>query len=393
MTKNGLGVLGGALIVAGTSIGAGMLAIPVVTGPAGFFPSTLILVACWAFMTITGILFAELAISMGADVNILTMAKRTLGVWGQVCTWIVYLFLFYCLLIAYLVGGGNLLTDFFPVEDAHGVRIVLFALLFITLVAIGKRIVDPVNRFLMIGLIVSYCGFALIGWPAVDLEYLQHSDWSQAKWALPIAFTSFGYQGTVPTLASWMNYDRKKLRTAIVSGTSLTLCIYILWQALFLGIVPLFGENGLKEAYELGVDAIYPLQFFTENPHVFLLGKCFAFFAIATSFLGVGVGMVDFLADGLHTRKQGMLQRVGLLLLAFGFPFFFALTYPNVFLHALGLAGGFGSAFLLGILPIVMTWRAKFKGTNWFLQSRALFLLLLAFVLYEVIVEVQILFK
>lgn len=106
MQFSGLRTFGGSLIVAGTSIGAGMLALPVVTGPAGFVPSIAVLVACWAFMTITGLLFAELSLWLKSDANILSMAKRTLGKPGLIATWVLYLFLFYSLTIAYMVGGA-----------------------------------------------------------------------------------------------------------------------------------------------------------------------------------------------------------------------------------------------------------------------------------------------
>jgi tyrosine-specific transport protein len=189
-----------------------------------------------------------------------------------------------------------------------------------------------------------------------------------------------------------MNYNRRKIHKAIICGTTLTLAIYLIWQFLFLGIVPVGGTNGLTETLRNGQDAIHSLQFFTSNNSVWVLGKAFAFFAIATSFLGVGIGVVDFLADGLGIKKRGLFNYVLLTAAAFAIPLFFAITYPYLFLHALGLAGGIGSAFLLGILPIVMAWRAKyvFNGnlchTN-LLSSRFFMLLLLAFVGYELVTQ------
>src|SRR5262245_20149803 len=106
-----LGTWGGALIVTGTSVGGGMLALPVVTSPAGFWPSVAVLILCWAFMTITGLLFAELSFWLKQEANILSMARQTLGKRGAAVTWILYLFLFYCLAVTYLVGGANFISD------------------------------------------------------------------------------------------------------------------------------------------------------------------------------------------------------------------------------------------------------------------------------------------
>jgi len=378
MQFTALRTFGGSLIVAGTSIGAGMLALPVVTGPAGFVPSIGVLVACWAFMTFTGLLFAELSLWLKSDANILSMAKRTLGKPGLIVSWILYLFLFYSLTIAYMVGGGNMLTELFGENSSDITRILLFAVVAIGVVALGRRVIDPINRLLMIGLFVAYGGFVLIGLPTVNSEQLAFSDWSLAALALPVTFTSFGFQGTVPTLASWMDYDRTRLFRAIIIGTTGTLCIYILWQWLFLGIVPREGPNGLLETLSEGRDAVYPLQYFTSSPWICALGRIFAFCALTTSFLGVGIGLVDFLADGLHLKN-----RPALLALAFGLPLLVALCYPNIFLQALGVAGGFGCALLLGVLPILMVWKAGIGN-----YQKRTFIFLLAFVGFEIIVEI-----
>ena len=49
--------LGGILLVAGTTIGAGMLALPVSTAFMGFYPSLLIFAICWFFMLISAVFF------------------------------------------------------------------------------------------------------------------------------------------------------------------------------------------------------------------------------------------------------------------------------------------------------------------------------------------------
>ncbi len=384
-----MGTWGGALIVAGTSIGAGMLALPVVTGAAGFFPSLAVLFISWAFMTLTGLLFAELCIWLKQEVNVLGMAKKTLGKMGQAVTWVLYLFLFYCLSIAYLIGGANFFSDFIGEKLPDSAAIITVAALFIFLISRGKRVVDPINRCLMVGLFVAYVCFVCIGSSSVKPELWKIGNWTAALSALPVAFTSFGFQGTVPTLAHWMGYDRRRLRKAIVIGTSATFAIYAIWQALFLGIVPPDGPNGLQATLAAGSSAISPLHHFTNNVAVWTLSRVFAFCALTTSFLGVGVGLVHFLADGLQLRRKS-----SLLALAFGVPVLFALVYPHFFLQALGLAGGFGCAILLGVLPILMIWRAETdygfmppRDSCW-IGKKWVYVGLLSFVTCEILIEV-----
>ena len=51
--------LGAILLVSGTTIGAAMLALPVVTGLAGFIPTALLFILFWAFMLFTAFLILE----------------------------------------------------------------------------------------------------------------------------------------------------------------------------------------------------------------------------------------------------------------------------------------------------------------------------------------------
>ncbi|KAL3611021.1 hypothetical protein D5086_002041 [Populus alba] len=59
------------LLVAGTTIGAGILAIPAVTQESGFLASSVACILCWIFMVTTGLLIAE--------VNVNTMCELGSG--------------------------------------------------------------------------------------------------------------------------------------------------------------------------------------------------------------------------------------------------------------------------------------------------------------------------
>ena len=57
MTKSK--VLGSTLIIAGTTIGAGMLALPLASAGIGFSTSLMIMIALWALMAYTALLMIE----------------------------------------------------------------------------------------------------------------------------------------------------------------------------------------------------------------------------------------------------------------------------------------------------------------------------------------------
>lgn len=391
-TKHPFGhLLGGILLVAGTTIGAGMLALPVVTAEGGFLPSLGIYALCWAFMSCTGLLLLEVCLRLAPDANLVSMAGAYLGRFGKVFAWVLYLFLFYCLSIAYVSGGGSLLLGWIGLQLPASAGSLLFVALLAPFVYFGARAVDRINSLLMIGLVVSYLAFILLGAPYVSAKNLQVSNWPMSLKALPVIFTAFSYQGVIPSLATYMKRDAKRLRIAILAGTSLAFLIYVAWELLILGIVPLEGEKGLSQAIREGVTAVEPLKAHLGTGIVYAVGQSFAFFAITTSFLGVTLGLMDFLADGLKMPKVG-LRRLFLAFLTFAPPLAIALTYPSIFLKALGFAGGIGCALLLGFLPALLAWIARSKHPEEPMLlggGRKLLLLLFLFVGLELLLELS----
>lgn len=390
MSQQTSGIFRGTLLVAGTTIGGGMLALPVLTSLCGFVPSLLLYFLCWFFMCCTGLLLLEVCAWMKEEVNLVTMAKRTLGLWGKNAAWVLYLFLFYSLMIAYIVGCGNLLVQLFGNAIPAWLGAVLFTILVFPAIFKGARFVGKFNVMMMVGLAVSYIGFFILGASHVKMELLSRADWSSAYLALPIAFIAFAYQGVIPTLYHDMGCDAQKTRKAIILGSFLSLLFYIVWQWLILGIIPAEGPHGLFAALQNGDNAITPLKNQLSTPTVYVVGQFFAFFALITSFFGVSLGLVDFLADGLGIKKD-FSGKMKLCFLLFIPPLSIAVAYPHVFLQALDLAGGFGSALLLGLMPILMVWSGryckKWPGKSLLPGGKPLLIGLLLFVACELYFE------
>lgn len=383
-------IIKGALLVAGTSIGGGILALPVLTAPAGFIPSIAIYLVCWLCMAATGLLFLEVSQWMKGESNFISMADYTLGWAGKYFAWGLYLFLFYGLTIAYMVGCGRIFLELLPAGAPHWMGPLFFTALFAPLILISTCLATRLNLLLFTGLVLSYLGFVVLGFNYVKTEQLAFSDWSQYGVVLPIAFTSFAYQGIVPTLASYMHHRASKVRYSILIGSFIPFIAYFIWQGLILGIVPLEGAEGLRVAAERGENAVLPLRFFLSGSWLYVLGQSFAFFALITSFLGVSIGLRDFLSDGLGLQNKGRGKWI-LAALVLCIPLVVSLFYPDIFLIALEYAGGVGCALLLGFLPILMCWSGRYRMH---LQSdyqvfggRFLLVLLACFILFEVFHE------
>lgn len=357
--------VGGILLVSGTTVGAGMLALPVVTGFAGFFPSMILFVVYWLFMTFTALLILEVNLWMEKkDANMITMARMTLGRGGEALAWVAYLFLLYALTTAYLAGGGPIFNEFLygltGVTVPRYLESVPLLLIFGYFVYRGAHTVDWINRLLMTGLVLAFCLSAFLLVPYVNPELLYHHNISLLWVGSSVAATSFGFHIIIPTLTSYLNHNVNKLRRVIWIGSAIPLLVYLLWELLVLGIVPIEGNNSLYQGYFEGANGAELLTRMIGNGFLSEILRVFLLLAIITSFLGVSTSLTDFLSDGFNVKKSPQ-GRVFLLLLTFGPPMLFALTDPRAFLSALEYAGAFGVVVLLGFLPALMAWRGRKK--------------------------------
>lgn len=361
MNKNR--ILGGILLVSGTTIGAGMLALPVVTGLAGFLPSLTLLIVYWFFMTFTAFLMLEVNLWMGEHTNLITMARKTLGKGGALCSWVIYLFLLYTLTTAYIAGSGPIfleLVEYFtewslPIWMGPFPLLVIFGFF----VYRGAKSVDYANRILMLGLALSFILLALFLTSHVESSLLSHKDWTSIWFGVSIVSTSFGFHIIIPTLTDYLERDLRQLRWVILIGGFIPLVVYTIWEVLTLGIIPLYGPHSLVEGYKQGLDGASILGEYLGHSNLSLTARCFSLFAIVTSFLGVSLSLSDFLADGLKIQKTPK-GRMILYLLTFVPPLLFTLTDPHAFLHALQYAGAFGVVSLLGLFPVLMVWRGRY---------------------------------
>ena len=351
-------LLGGVLLVAGTTIGAGMLALPVMTAFAGFWPSIALFCFCWLLMLASAFFFLDVNLSLSGQPNLISMAGKTLGTFGKAISWLFYLLLLYSLTAAYIAGSTQLFVHTISFLTGHEIPswMTYFTLpaLFGGFVYLGTGGVDYVNRLLMAGLALSYC--CLIAFIPAHFEWihLTHSDSPALLVAVTVLFTSFGYHIIIPSLTTYMDHDRKQLRLAILIGSIIPLIFYISWQLLVHASIP---TEELISAWQRGEPATEPLAQFLNTPIIALSAKFFSFFSITTSFLGVSLSLSDFLTDGLKIKKnwKGRLAAIGL---TFTPPLLFVLFCEKGFYFALQHAGAV-VAILLGILPACMAWTLK----------------------------------
>lgn len=359
-------LLGAISFVAGTSIGAGTLALPLVTAAYGFWPTTLLFIGSWFFMLLAALFMLEANLWLPLEANIISMAKKTLGVWGQIGAWFFYLLLLYLLMAAYLAGLNSVLKKsadyFFHIQLSTQYGILLLTLCSLLIIYLGIHAMDFLNRFFMLGLIACYFLLVVLLIPHIKLPQLATGSFNSIWLPLPVIMSSFGFQIIVPTLRVYLKGDVLAIKRAIIIGSSIPLLVYIIWELVILGVLPTEGPSGLLSLLKTGQPAVelaQALQQLLKNSLVSSVSSLFGFLVIMTSFIGVSLSLFHFLIDGFQNVHFFRNRFITILLTVLP-PALFVLFYPYGFIVALGYSGTC-VAILLGILPVLMVWSGRYK--------------------------------
>lgn len=357
-----LKILGSIAIVAGTAIGAGMLALPLATAALGVMPTVLLLMVIWGVSAYTALLMLEINLRSGVGDNVHAITGKTLGKTGQLIQGASFLSLLFALTAAYLTGGSSLLVlkaqAFFDVALDKQLAVLLFTVFLGGFAAFGVVWIDKASRLLfslMVALLILVVMFLL---PGVEMgtlvaqgSSLLGTDADMSLWmaAIPVVFTSFGFHVCIATLVGYLDGEAKILRKVLLIGSTLPLICYLLWLTVTLGTLgaeTIESFNGSLGALVSALQAVVDSD---------VVSKCiglFADLALITSFLGVTMSLFDFVAE-LIRAKPNWMGRLQTWLITFVPPLLCALYYPDGFVKVLGFAA-IPLVFMIIFLPIAM---------------------------------------
>jgi tyrosine-specific transport protein len=348
-----------AALIAGATVGAGILALPAATAGAGFNASTGVLCGSWLLMAIAGLLVAEAAAGAAkrtgdADVGFLAIVRELLGDVPACITGAIFAVYHYVLLVAYAGQGGGLLAGAVGIPAAAG------ALLFGSGVGGGvafgpPKVVDKANGAFCAVVAASFVVLLITGAPAFDAGRLAADGTAKAALdAVPISALSLCYHTVIPTVSRRLGYDRSRIARAVLFGSACPLVMFIAWNALVLGAVP----SGLEAADP--VAALIAGQG-EAGATLAMAVQIFSFSAVVNTFCGVYHGMRGYVKDVFVESSARMAADDERILAAAVLvpPLFLAATNPTLFLPALDAGGTFGIPLLFGIVPAACVWRLR----------------------------------
>lgn len=363
--------MGAILLIAGTCIGSGMIALPMVFANIGIIPSILLMLFIWAIMYYTSLINLELNLQAGHGLPLGLLGRKFSGRIAEAIGNISLKLLSYSLLAVYIYGGSSVLQTLIKTHlgtqisfDCIAACYVIFA---IALLLMPIKIIDYCNRLLFIGLL-AIVGILMIGlafnihWTHLPLFSDGLTEISVWRALIPVVFTAFGFQVIFHTLTDYCNRNPRILKRAFFWGSLLPAAVYILWICTLLSVI--YTDNSefyAKMAHgkiEVG-ELIETLSNISNWHSVQLLVWWISLLAIFTSVIGIGVGLFQSLTKMVPSSISCPNARNFIAAIATILPaYFVVICIPNAFISVLGFAGMILTIIAI-LLPVYLFWQIK----------------------------------
>ncbi|MFH1667924.1 MAG: aromatic amino acid transport family protein [Candidatus Komeilibacteria bacterium] len=265
-------------ILIGTTIGAGILAIPYVMAKSGFLTGLLVLVIVAVMMVVINLIIGEITLASSKLHQLPGYAEKYLGKWGKWSMFYTMLFVLYGALLAYIIGEGQVITALF------GGNVTINSLLFFVvgsfLVYLGLNIVKRFEVYLSLAILLII--FVIYYFSSIHIQTANLLEFSWSKILIPygvILTASMGYS-SIPQMREILNDQEKLLKEAIIFGTLIPIIVYLFFALIVVGVT----GSSTTELATIGLGNIVGTK-------MIIFGNLFAFIAMATSFLTLGLAV------------------------------------------------------------------------------------------------------
>ena len=365
--------IGAILLIAGTCIGSGTIALPMVLAKLGIIPSILLMISMWFLIYYTSLVNLEINLQSGKGRSLGNLGKHFSGKISSLTGTISLKLLSYSLLAVFIYGGSSIIQKLFGTKYDFRHIASIYSLCAIIILLFPLKLIDYINRILFIGLL-SIFGILMIGLVSMidsnDLPLFaeRYNDISAWYAIIPIIFTSFGFQVIFHTLTNYCNKDKVTLKTAFFWGSIIPTIIYIIWTCSVLIVIhqenPSFYYHMVSHDIEVG-EMVSELSKLAKWPLLQLMIWWISFLAIMTSVLGVGIGLTDSIKTSIKNKiPNDFFSNLTSVLITIIPAYIIAILVPNAFIAVLGFAGMI-LVIIAILLPIYLLHKANIKIFNY----------------------------
>jgi len=364
-------ILLGTMITAGSAIGGGMFSLPIVSSGMWFSLAVLSFLLIWYISYLSALMILEANLHYPPGSSFDTFVKDILGKGWSIFLGICVAFMLYILLYAYCSAFGNMaihvwensLGKVAANSSTQGLLGLGLGILFSAAIWVSTLFVGRLASILVIGMGISFV-IATSGVIAnISLTELFSASPPEASylsyvWAgLPYYITSFGFASVVPSLYKHYGKDVNKIKQSLLYGSIIALLTYIIWLAISFGIIPRHEFVGINETGGNVGDLVSAMELKMGSSSIQSALNLFSYFAIISSFLGVGLSLFDYIAD-LFDFGNDKKARFITTCISFLPPALASFFFPHGFIAAIGYAG-FVLYLAFFFIPFFMIWKLR----------------------------------
>lgn len=334
-------------LISGTAIGAGLVALPLVTVNLGIYLSIFII----ALMVFVAYQSSMMTIDLNAKnkeaASIIKLSEDLFV--PRIASLLSFCTLSFALLTVYVSAFSGTLSAFCNINDDF--LIILCGIMLFAALSLNVSCFRTVNSALVLTLLVIV-GFAVMRIHSdagdVSLKYFESNVTTPELLAfLPIGFTSFGVQNICPHVYRDLNGDRKLISRAFIIGIIIPALVYVVFlSCVFENIItrdPMFFKRLQNHQVSVG-ELIKFLCNSSDNLFMELILKTLTLFAIATSAIGIGLGLLKSFQEMLSEKSNNRTIAAAIICLV---PVLVGIIIPNAFINVLSFGGMIATVFVI----------------------------------------------
>ncbi len=376
-------VFGSACLIAGTAIGAGILALPMVLIHLSLSQSLILMLGVWMLAYYSALLGSELVLRAQAPLSLGDLSQKFAGSGARFLGQFCFLGLCFALLSAYLSGTASLLHVHLPNFSLSALQF-LSAVSYLVILVLSMSAIDKLNRVLFIIMLCILTAFTavlaqVIDWSVPVVHVLPDGTPSSILATIPVVFTSFGFQIIFHTIGDYLGLCPQKMKRSFFWGSLIPVVLYILWTCI--SVLAIVGSDAhlamAVKTNSLDVGQFMSLLGTLTQSSIFAsLSWFLSILAIVTSAIGVGLGLMHTLEVILKNRFFASVLTI--------LPAYFVVSFiPGAFIQALGFAGMILVVIAL-LLPMYLLYRSDDQETYYPLLSNKLLRLLVILVSFGI---------
>jgi tyrosine-specific transport protein len=337
-------------LVAGTAVGAGLISLPLATANVGLFWSLIVVAASFFAAYQTSCMAINLSVVAQKGLSIVELSQEFSGRAACIISMFSFYLLSFALLTVYFSATVSIASHF---TNTHMNTLfpILCGLAFFGLFSLKIKAFNRANSFLFLLLVFSVVIIltSLYSKQTIPFEV----NCVQAKdifYLLPIMFTSFGVQNVCPFVFNYLDMDTKKVKRAFFLGILIAAVIYIVWIYTILNTVQASNASFYNRILAHDVVSGELVNFlckFSSSRYSALFFEGLTLFAIITSAIGIGLGLIESLR-GICKYRTIVTPAVIVV------PVLTTIFVPNVFMNVLAFGGIIATIFVI-FMPFYLT--------------------------------------